>query len=46
MYVNDMYSLLNTDAPNAAPMNVIIPEDDITTESFVVQWDAVDDFSY
>ena len=42
--MNEVYSLLNTDAPNAAPMNVIIPPDDITNESFVVQWDAVDDF--
>ena len=35
-----MHSLLNTDAP-IAPMNIIIPPDGITNESFIVQWDAV-----
>ena len=38
-----MHFVLNADVPNA-PMNVITPEMDITSESFVVQWDAVMDF--
>ena len=39
----NVHSVLNTDAPIAAPMNIIIPPDDITSESFIVQWDAVMD---
>ena len=35
---------LFTDVPNAAPMNVRVPEAEITGESFVVQWDAVVDY--
>ena len=38
----NVHSLLNTDAP-IAPMNIIIPPDGITSESFIVQWDAVMD---
>ena len=38
----NVHCLLNT-APIAAPMNIIIPQDDITTKSFIVQWDAVMD---
>ena len=37
-----MYIII-TDEPDA-PMNVRIPVEDITSESFVVQWDAVTDF--
>ena len=41
MYVHT-YVYGHTDVPNVAPTNVRIPEDDITSESFVVQWDALD----
>ena len=30
-----------TDLQTSAPMNIMIPPDDITSESFIVQWDAV-----
>ena len=42
-YVN-IYTYFNTGPPTTAPMNIMFPPDDINNESFVVQWDAVDDF--
>ena len=33
----------NTGTPAAAPVNIRFPADDISSESFVIQWDAVMD---
>ena len=35
----------NTDIQNAVPMGVIVPEEHITSESFVVQWDRVSNYT-
>ena len=35
---------LNTDPPQATPMNIRFREMSITNESFILQWDALDDF--
>ena len=40
MVINDI-ALLNTDAPNAVSVNNL--DIDITSESFIVRWDAVED---
>ena len=34
----------NAGTPAAAPTNIRFPPDDITSESFIVQWDEVEDF--
>ena len=40
----NIYTYFNTALPTTAPMNIRFPQDDITSESFVVQWDEVNDF--
>ena len=36
---------INTDVQNAVPIDVIVPEEHITSESFVVQWDRVSNYT-
>ena len=36
---------INTDVQNAVPMGVTVPEEHITSESFVVQWDRVSNYT-
>jgi len=38
------YYIIITDKPSDAPANVRIPEDPITSGSFIVEWDPVTDF--
>ena len=45
VYIHDMFILqFNAGTPAAAPVNIRFPPDDITIESFVIQWDAMMDF--